>query len=187
MHTLLFHPPLPLSLSSLPPSTCLRASATKRTRPNYAPTLHNRLVRHRYDILSTYECGIELRGTEVKSIRAGKLNIREGFARVKQTQLFLHNVHIAPCAYAGGRFDHEPLRVRRLLLHRSDIRKLEQKQKEGGLTLVPTKAYFSDRGYCKIEIALARGKKDHDKRADIKKRDDERELRRVVKNSVLRL
>eukprot|EP00177_Eucheuma_denticulatum_P000200 GFKZ01000352.1.p1 GENE.GFKZ01000352.1~~GFKZ01000352.1.p1 ORF type:complete len:216 (-),score=14.51 GFKZ01000352.1:425-1072(-) len=204
-----FHPPFPVSAQPLrswplcspyktpltpltpppPPITqpVLAAASGKRTRPNFAPTTHNRLIRHRYDIVSTYECGVELLGTEVKSIRAGKLTLRDGFARVKSGQLYLHNAHIASCPHAGKYFDHEPLRVRKLLLHKRDIRKLEQKQKEPGFTLVPTKAYFTDRGYFKIEIALARGKNERDKRADIKKRDDDREMRRVIKHSMSRL
>lgn len=147
----------------------------------------NRQVRFRYELLETHECGIELLGTEIKSVRAGKLNLRDGYARVDNAQLFLHNVHIAHCTFAGPAFNHDPIRPRRLLLHKKDIRKLEEKQKDTGLTLVPTKAYFSNNGYLKIEIALAKGKKLHDKRLDLKKRDDDREIRRVVKQSVSRL
>lgn len=125
-------------------------------------------------------------GTEIKSVRSGRINLREGFCRVKSNELFLHNVHISPCPYAHKNLDHQPLRVRKLLLHKRDIRNLGQKEKDSGITLVPTKAYFNNRGWLKIEIALVRGKNQADKRETIKRRDQDRELRRVVKASVTR-
>lgn len=138
----------------------------------------------RYEFLATYECGIELVGTEIKSVRNGSMNIKDGYARVKGGELFLHNVHITPYQSAGNYFNHEALRTRKLLLHKRDIRKLEGKQSDSGLTLVPTKAYFSSNGCLKVEIALARGKQEHDRRQDIKKREGEREMRSIVKASM---
>lgn len=154
----------------------------KAKRGPKAPSVENRLARNRYEFLETYECGIELLGTEIKAIRDGKMNIRQGYARVKDGELFLHNVHIAHWQNASKYFNHDPLRIRRLLLHKRSIRKLAGKQVDVGLTLVPSRCYFSPRGFLKVEIALARGKKLHDKREDIKRRDDERNVRRIMKN-----
>lgn len=187
--SLCLHPATALP-SSAPPSPLRRrppiSSAAPKRKRSLAPTTVNRQARFRYEFLSTHECGVELLGTEIKSVRAGKLSLQEGYARVKDGQLWLHNVHISPCQFAGPAFNHDPLRPRRLLLHKRDIRKLADKQKDPGLTLVPTKSYFSPNGYLKVEIALARGKKLHDRRLDIKKREDDREIKRVVKQSVSR-
>lgn len=149
-----------------------------------APTVENRVARNRYDFVETYECGIELKGTEVKSVREGKMNIKQGYCRVKEGEIFLHNVHIAHWQNSSKFFNHEPLRVRRLLLHKRTIRKLSTKQHDPGLTIVPTRTYFNARNVLKVEIALARGKKLHDKREDIKKREQERETRRIVKSTL---
>jgi SsrA-binding protein len=155
----------------------------KRKRSS-APRIENRVARMRYEFISTYECGIELLGTEIKSVRSGRMNLRDGYARVKDRQIYLHNVHITPWESAGHYFNHEALRPRRLLLHKYEIRKLASKQDEPGLTLVPTKAYFNESGFLKIEIALARGKQLQDRREDIKKRENDRELKRIVKTSL---
>lgn len=149
-----------------------------------APTVDNRVARNRYDYLETHECGVELLGTEIKAVREGKMNIRQGYARVKNGELFLHNVHISHWSGASKFFNHDPLRERKLLLHKRIIRKLAVQQKDPGLTLVPAKAYFNNRGYLKLEIALARGKKLHDKREDIKKRDADRDIRRIIKSTL---
>lgn len=159
------------------------AKKTKSAK-NYSPTVLNRAARHRYELLETFECGIELYGTEIKSVRQGNMNIRDGFARVKNGELFLHNVHISPWTKATAFFNHDPVRERRLLLHKKSIRKLEGKQKDKGLTLIPTKTYFSDSGYLKVEVALARGKQLHDKREDLKRRDDKRNMQRIIKATV---
>jgi SsrA-binding protein len=151
---------------------------------NYAPRIENRIARMRYEFLETYECGVELVGTEIKAIRLGKMNIRDGYARVNNGQLFLHNVHITPFENASAYFNHEATRVRKLLLHKRDILKLAARQKDTGLTMVPTKAYFNKGGYLKFEIALAKGKQLHDRRQDIKNRDNAREMRAVVKASL---
>jgi SsrA-binding protein len=141
----------------------------------------NRQARFQYEILETYETGIELAGTEVKSIRDGKVNLRDGFALVRNGEVFLHNVHISPHKTASQVFNHEPTRTRKLLLHRQEIRKLIGKVEQQGLTLVPLKMYLK-RGWVKLDLALVRGKKLHDKRETIKKRDDQRDMQRALKN-----
>ena len=140
----------------------------------------HRQARFLYEILETYEAGIELTGTEVKSIRAGKVNLKDGFARIRNDEAWLMNVHISPHSNVGQFFNHEPRRSRKLLLHRQEIRKLIGKTEQKGLTLVPLKLYLK-RGWIKVTIALARGKKLHDKRADLKKRQDQREMERAMK------
>lgn len=162
------------------------AASGKKSRKNYSPTVVNRIAHFRYDILETHECGIELLGTEIKSVREGGLNLREGYARVKDGEIFLHNVHISSWTMAHKAYNHEPLRVRRLLLHKRVIRRLEVRQTEIGLTLIPLKSYFSSNNYLKIEIGLARGKKLHDKREDEKKREADRDIKRAVKDFVTR-
>ncbi len=139
----------------------------------------NRKARHEYNFLETLEAGIELRGTEVKSLRAGKGNIKEAFAKIEQGEVILHNMHISPYEM-GNRFNHDPLRPRRLLLHKDEIRRLYSKVKEKGLTLIPTKIYFNG-SLIKVEVALAQGKKLFDKREDIVARTVKRETERDVK------
>ncbi len=140
----------------------------------------NRKARFLYEILETYEAGLELVGTEVKSIRQGKVNLQDGYALIRGGEAFLLNVHISPYEKSGDYFNHDPRRTRRLLLHKQEIRKLIGKVEQQGLTLVPLKMYFK-RGFVKVSIALARGKKLHDKRESIKKRDDQREMARATK------
>ncbi|TQS42869.1 SsrA-binding protein SmpB [Cryptosporangium phraense] len=137
----------------------------------------NRKARHDYTVLDTWEAGIVLTGTEVKSLRAGRASLVDGFALVDDGEIYLHGVHI-PEYVAGTWTNHAPRRVRKLLLHRAEIEKLIGKIKEGGLTLVPLSMYFSD-GRAKVEIALARGKKAWDKRQDLAKRDSDREIARA--------
>lgn len=141
----------------------------------------NRQARHQYEILEVYEAGIELTGTEVKSLRAGKVNLRDGFAKIRNGEMVLMNVHISPQTNVGQFFNHDPLRTRRLLLHQREIRKLIGQTEQKGLTLVPLKMYLK-RGWVKVSIALARGKKLHDKRDDLKKRQDNRAMERLVKS-----
>ncbi len=140
----------------------------------------NRQARYLYEILETYEAGIELLGTEVKSIRAGKVNLRDGYAFIKNGEVWLSNVHISPYKAGGTHFNHEPLRVRKLLLHRQEINKLIGQTEQKGLTLVPLKMYFK-KGRVKVAIGLGRGKKLYDKRETLKKRDDERAIARAMK------
>ena len=142
----------------------------------------NRQARFQYEILEVFEAGISLIGTEVKSIRAGKVNLRDGFAQIRNEEAFLLNVHISPHTSAGHFFNHEPRRTRKLLMHRQEIRKLIGKTEQKGLTLVPLKLYLQ-RGWIKVTIGLARGKKLHDKRESIKNRQDKRDMERALKRS----
>ncbi|MBX6388309.1 MAG: SsrA-binding protein SmpB [Frankia sp.] len=138
----------------------------------------NRRARHEYDILDTYEAGLVLTGTEVKSLRAGRASLVDGFAQVENGEVWLHNVHI-PEYTEGTWTNHAPRRKRKLLLHRGEIEKLLGKTKEGGLTLVPLTLYWKD-GRAKVEVALARGRKAHDKRQAIAERDAKREMNRAI-------
>lgn len=141
----------------------------------------NKKAYHDYFILDTYEAGIELRGTEIKSVRKGSTNLKDAFIRIKNNEAFIENMHIAPYEQ-GNRFNHEPLRTRKLLLHKKQIRKLQKEVKENGLTIVPTKLYFNT-SKLKVEIALARGKKLYDKRQDLKAKDAKRDVERALKNA----
>jgi SsrA-binding protein len=147
----------------------------------YKVVSDNRRARYLYEILETYEAGIQLTGTEVKSIRAGKVNLQDGYALIRNGEAWLINVHISPYTASGQYFNHEPRRTRKLLLHRQEIRKLIGKVEQQGLTLVPLKMYLK-RGWVKVSIGLAKGKKLHDKRDDLKKRQDQREMQRAMKN-----
>ncbi len=140
----------------------------------------NRQARFLYEILDTMEAGIELVGTEVKSIRAGKINLRDGYALIRRSEVWLINVHISPYQGSGQYFNHDPRRTRKLLLHRKEINKLIGKLDQKGLTLVPLKMYFKG-DWVKVSIGLGRGKKLHDKRETIKRRDDQKEMARVMK------
>ncbi len=139
-------------------------------------SITNRKARHEYHILESVEAGIVLSGTEVKSIRAGKASITEAYCKVERGEVWIHGMHVAPFEQ-GNRWNVDPLRPRKLLLHASQIRKLERQLNEKGLTLVPLKLYFT-RGYAKLEIGLAKGKKLFDKRESIAARDIEMERRR---------
>ena len=139
----------------------------------------NRKAFHDYHIIETFEAGIVLVGTEVKSIREGSANLRDSFARLEGGEVWLYNVHINPYSHRGYT-DHEPTRKRKLLLHRQEIRKLIGKTVEKGMTLVPTRLYFKD-GHVKVSLALAKGKQAHDKRETLKRRDIDRETRAAVK------
>lgn len=140
----------------------------------------NRQARFLYEILETYEAGIELVGTEVKSIREGRANLRDGYAFIRDGEAWLSNVHISPYQASGQYFNHEPRRNRKLLLHRQEINKLIGKVEQQGLTLVPLKMYFK-KGWVKISIGLAKGKKIHDKRETVKRRQDQRDMDRAMK------
>ncbi|MCS6942281.1 MAG: SsrA-binding protein SmpB [Geminocystis sp.] len=140
----------------------------------------NRQARHLYDILQTYEAGIQLLGTEVKSIRKGKVNLKDGYALIRNGEAWLTNVHISPCDTTGKYFNHDPKRDRKLLLHKREINKLIGALQEKGLTLVPLKMYFKGE-WVKVSLGLARGKKLHDKRETIKRREAEREMQRAIK------
>jgi SsrA-binding protein len=137
----------------------------------------NRSATYRYHLLDKWEAGLVLTGTEVKSLRQGKAQLKDGYASVQNGEVWLHNVHIPPYAPAT-RDNHEPERPRKLLMHRREIERLIGKTKEKGLTLVPTRLYFSDSNRAKVEIALARGKDVGDKRQAIKEREMKREMER---------
>ncbi len=141
----------------------------------------NKKAYHDYFIEDTYEAGIVLHGTEIKSIRKGSCNLKDSFVRIKNGEAFIENMHIAPYEQ-GNIFNHEPRRTRKLLLHKKEIMKLEKQVKEGGYTIVPTKVYFDTSSKAKIEIALAKGKKLYDKRQDLKEKDAKREMERAYKN-----
>lgn len=139
----------------------------------------NRKARHEFEILERFECGIELTGTEVKSLRLGRATLQDAFARVEDGEAWLYNCNISPYDH-GNRFNHEPTRKRRLLMHSREIFKLNQKIKEKGLTLIPLKLYFK-RNWVKVDLALAKGKQLYDKRESISKRDSKRSLDRMAK------
>jgi len=139
-------------------------------------SISNRKARHEYHIEETYEAGLVLAGTEVKSIRDGKASIQEAFCKIENGEAWVHGMHIAPYEQ-GNRWNLDPLRARKLLLQKSELHKIDRQLKEKGLTLIPLKLYFS-RGYAKLNIGLARGKKLYDKRQTIAERDAEREQRR---------
>ena len=141
----------------------------------------NRKARHDYHVEDTYEAGIALTGTEVKSLRAGKANLRDSHGEVRGGELYLVNAHISPYEQ-GNRFNHDPRRPRKLLMHRVEINRLFAKVQQQGMTLVPLKLYFKS-GRAKVELALAKGKKTYDRREDLAARDAEREIRRAVRDS----
>ena len=139
----------------------------------------NRKARFNYDVIDTIECGIVLKGTEIKSIRAGKANIKDSYGIVKNNEAYILNMHISPYEN-GGVFNHEETRTRKLLLHKNEILKLKNKLELEGFTLIPLKIYFVN-GKAKIELGLCKGKKLYDKREDVKKRDIEREIAKKYK------
>jgi len=139
----------------------------------------NRKAFHDFHLLETFEAGMALLGTEVKAIREGRVNLRDSFARVEDGEVYLYNVHISPYSHRGYA-DHEPLRRRKLLLHRHEILKLVGKTVEKGMTLVPVRMYFRH-GRVKVAVSLAKGKKEYDKRETIKRRDADRETRAAIK------
>jgi SsrA-binding protein len=139
----------------------------------------NKKAAHDYFIEETYEAGIVLQGTEIKSIRAGKVNLKDSFAKVEKGEVFLHNMHISPYEQ-GNRYNHDPLRTRKLLLHRREINKLIGYTKEQGYTLVPLKLYIKD-GFAKLLLGVGKGKKKYDKREDMKKREAKREIERAFR------
>jgi len=140
----------------------------------------NRKAFHDYHILETFEAGMVLKGTEVKSLRDRRVNLQDSYASVKEGEVFLHHCHISPYSH-GNLMNHDPIRTRKLLLHRKEINKLLGKTQQKGLTLIPLRIYFSARGRAKVELGLAKGKKQHDRRASIKAREAGREVERAMK------
>lgn len=152
----------------------------KETVPSDVESVaRNRRARHDYHILETWEAGMVLTGTEVKALRAGSANIGDAYGIVRDGEVYLLNAHIAPYE-RGGYVNHEPNRSRKLLMHKREIRKLIGATERQGLTLIPLELYFK-RGKAKVAIALAKGKQQHDKRADLRKKDDEREMARAFR------
>lgn len=141
---------------------------------------NNKKARHDYFIEETYEAGISLTGTEIKSVRQGKVSIKESYARIENEEVILYGMNISPYEQ-GNRFNVDPLRPRKLLLHKSEIRKLIGQTTLKGLTLIPLRMYINDRGLAKVDIALARGKKLYDKRHDIAKRDADRRMQQAIR------
>jgi len=158
------------------------AQKTEKTddKPFFKTVANNKRARHDFEIVEVYEAGIALVGTEVKSIRQGRANLSDSFARVDDGELWLYNCNISPYDH-GNRFNHEPLRKRKLLMHAREILKLKQRVQEKGLTLVPLKMFFKG-NLCKLDIAVARGKQLYDKRESIAKKDNKRQLDRLMKS-----
>jgi SsrA-binding protein len=149
-------------------------------KQNSSPVIENRKARHDYFIEETVEAGLVLHGSEIKSIRAGRVNLTEGYVRIEKGEAWLLNVHISPWQSAGAYFNHDPNRSRKLLMHHEEIMRLRGKVDQKGLTLIPLKIYFV-RGRAKLEVGLARGKKLYDKREAIGKRDAEMEMARALR------
>ena len=145
-----------------------------------APLAQNKKARHDYQILETLEAGLVLTGTEIKSVRERRINLKDGFAQIHNGEAWVMNVHISEYTQ-GNRFNHDPLRARKLLLHKKEIQKLTGQTSEKGITIVPLKVYLKH-GFAKVLLGIAKGKHDYDKRETIKKRDQEREIRRTLKN-----
>lgn len=141
----------------------------------------NRKARYEYTILETIEAGIVLKGTEIKSIRAGRINLKDGYASIRDGEIWLYNVHISPFEQ-GNQFNHDPVRPRKLLMKKKQIDSLYGEVKQGGNTLVPLKVYIKN-GFAKVLIGLAKGKKQYDKRETIKRREQDRQMRRAVKEN----
>lgn len=140
----------------------------------------NRKAFHDYFIEERHEAGIMLQGTEVKSLREGRVNLQDSYVSVRGSEVFLHQCHISPYSH-GNIMNHDPTRVRKLLLHKAEIHKLLGKTQQKGLTLVPLRIYFTKRGYAKVELGLAKGKKLYDRRETIKSREAGREVQRAIK------
>ncbi|KRM39630.1 SsrA-binding protein [Ligilactobacillus aviarius subsp. aviarius DSM 20655] len=154
--------------------------AMKKPKTKDAPLAQNKKARHDYQILETIEAGLVLTGTEIKSVRERRINLKDGFAQIHNGEAWLMNVHISEYTQ-GNRFNHDPLRARKLLLHKKEIQKLTGQTSEKGITIVPLKVYLKH-GFAKVLLGIAKGKHDYDKRETIKKRDQEREIRRTLKN-----
>lgn len=158
------------------------AKTPAKAKPALEPTITvNRKASHDYELLDRYEAGVVLTGTEIKSIREGRVNLREAYARIQHGEMLLLNCHIAQYQ-AGSYQNHEPTRQRKLLLHKDEIRRLTQATEQKGLTVIPTRMYYR-RGRVKVELAVARGKKAYDKRHALADRDAEREMARAMRRS----
>jgi SsrA-binding protein len=151
----------------------------RKDHPNFSPRINNRRALHDFFITAKIECGIVLEGSEVKSLRQGKASLQESYAAIERGQLILHGCHIDPYEKATLAWNHTPVRDRVLLVHRREIRRLATEIKQGGMTLIPLAIYFKG-GRAKVELGVAKGKKQHDKRESIKRREQDREMRRAT-------
>ncbi len=154
--------------------------ADKQAKRGSRVVATNRRARHDYEIVDTLEAGVALLGPEVKSLREGRANLADAYARVRRGEVYLLHAHISPYAQAG-RENPDPRRERKLLLHRHEIRRLASKLAEKGLTLIPLRLYFNESGRAKVELGLARGKRSYDKRESIRKREEDRALQRTMR------
>lgn len=154
--------------------------ATKKKKQ--AVEVVNRRATYEFEFIDVVEAGIILTGTEIKSVRQGNVNLRDAYCLFKKEELYIHSLFIAPYEH-GNQFNHEARRTRKLLLRRGELRKLEKKVKEKGFTIVPHKLYITERGFAKVEIALAQGKKTYDKRDSIKQKDLKRDMDRIKKGN----
>jgi len=156
-----------------------RQGGGKAKDPAHKLLADNRFARHQYEILETLETGIELLGTEVKSIRSGQVNLRDGFCLIRNGEMQLHNVHISPHSHAGRFFNHEPLRVRKLLAHRRELDKLRSALDQKGLTLIPLNLHLKG-SWIKVTVGLGKGRKLHDKRQEEKRKVEAKEARAAI-------
>jgi SsrA-binding protein len=163
---------------ALTPDSLHYRRAAMSSRRGDQTIITNRKARHDYFVLDTYECGVVLLGPEVKSIRNGRANLQDGYARVDEGEVWLHGMHVLPYEFSRGEID--PVRKRKLLLHNKEIAAIERATEEKGVTLVPLRVYFKD-GRCKVELAVARGKARYDKRQAIAARDSQRDVERDLK------
>ena len=152
----------------------------KKPKTKDAPLAQNKKARHDYQILETIEAGLVLTGTEIKSVRERRINLKDGFAQIHNGEAWLMNVHISEYTQ-GNRFNHDPLRARKLLLHKKEIQKLTGQTSEKGITIVPLKVYLKH-GFAKVSLGVAQGKHEYDKRETLKRRAQDREMERVIKN-----
>ena len=159
-----------------------KPAAQSAARPYFRVVADNRRARFDYDILDRIEAGVALTGTEIKSVRAGRVNIRDAYAQARGREMWLHNLHIAAWDSAGP-WGHDPVRSRKLLLHADEIRKFGQAAGEQGLTIVPLRVYIKGH-YAKVELALAKGRRRYDKRRAIIRRETEREIARAIRREI---
>lgn len=168
---------MPWRSGGAPPVRYWAVATTPKTDPRNKTVAQNRKARHDFEILDEFECGIVLVGSEVKSLRDAKVQLRDSHARVENGELWLHGVHIAPYAFSFGRDGHDPDRKRKLLCHRREIEEMAERTQKEGLSLVPLAVYFKD-GRAKVALGVGRGRKLYDKRAAIAKKDEAREAAR---------
>ena len=152
--------------------------ADKKSRFTNKVNIRNKRASYEYEFIDKYVAGLVLKGTEIKSIREGKVNLQDGYCLFLNSELFIKNMHISPYKQ-GSHYNHEPTRERKLLLSKKELGRLKKKSEEKGLSIIPVKLFTNDRGFAKLEIALARGKKLHDKRQSIKEKDLKQELKHL--------